>query len=104
MASCRCCWTCSIRGASSDRLPRVTSPTSSGAEALGQVAIEHGPHAGREFELARNLVGDETHHEDGLVANLHPPDGERLQRRSVRKVLLPEKGGGDGASPEANSL
>ncbi len=85
------------QGRQQGRLPRVARwpDQERRGEALGQVAIEHGSHAGREFEAGHEVLVEATaaNHEDGLVADLHPPDGGKAQRRSVRKFLLPEKGG-----------
>src|SRR6185437_13402770 len=64
-------------------------------EPSGQVAIKHGPHASWKFEAGHEVLVEATaaNHEDRLVADLHPPDGGKTQRRSVGKFLLPEKGG-----------
>src|SRR6478752_2966867 len=85
------------QGRQQGRLPRVTRwpDQQRRRKAPGQVAIEHGSHASREFEAGHEILVEAAaaDHEDGLVADLHPPDGGKAQCRSVSKLLLPEKGG-----------
>ena len=95
VASCRCCCTCSISGASfsGSRTPPEGAIRSCGENPFARFRIEHGPHSSRKFQAPQELLVQpaSADYPQRPVADLHFSDRGKPERRAVRKFLLPEK-------------